>query len=314
MIPTPEMISSSGCPAVWHEHCLTQRVPDEKRPNMLTEVVNSTRADVLAALHQASAATGSDFQLLLGTAMRESGLKPQAKSSTSSASGLFQFVEQTWLGLVKQHGSQYGLGSYAGAISQVADGRYTVDSQSDRQAILALRNNPQVSALMEGEYVKEARSSLEGSLGRNVCNGEIYAAHFLGPGSACRLIKLTQSQPQASAPTEFPQAASANKSVFYHSDGSAKSVREVYDWAMKQPTLSGAAETGITAAPPSNDFQALPGAGTANSWIASELLAATNPLGSLSSLHQAPFVTPDVIDMLGSLSVPGAASQHHAHA
>jgi hypothetical protein len=120
-------------------------------------------------------------------------------------------------------------------------------SQTDRQAILALRNNPQVSALMEGEYVKEARSSLESSLGRNVCNGELYAAHFLGPESACRLIRLTQSQPQASAPTEFPQAANANKPVFYHADGSAKSVREVYDWAMKQTALSGTSGAGISA-------------------------------------------------------------------
>ena len=281
---------------------------------MLTEVANSTRTDVLAALHQASAATGSDFQFLLGTAMRESGLKPQAKSSTSSATGLFQFVEQTWLGLVKQHGAQYGLGSYAGAISKGPDGRYTAASQTDRQAILALRNSPQVSALMEGEYVKQARSSLESSLGRNVCNGELYAAHFLGPESACRLIRLTQSQPQASAPTEFPQAANANKAVFYHADGSAKSVREVYDWAMKQTALSGTSGVGISAEPSTSSAQARFGLGTGNSWIASALLSATDSLGSLSSLQQAPFATPDVIDMLGSLSVPGSSTQSHTHA
>jgi transglycosylase-like protein with SLT domain len=282
---------------------------------MLTEAANTTRNDVLAALHQASAATGSDFQFLLGTAMRESGLKPQAKSSTSSASGLFQFVDQTWLGLVKQHGAQYGLGSYAGAISQDADGHYSVDNQSDRQAILALRNNPQVASLMEGEFANEARTSLQSALGRNVCNGELYAAHFLGPESACRLIRLTQSQPESSAPAAFPQAAGANKSVFYHADGAPKSVREVYDWALKQTNgaepSEGYGDASRMAA--KSSFRFAPTSGTGNSWIASELFAATDPDGSMSSLSQAPFLSPDVIDMLGTLSIPGGTNQNHAH-
>src|SRR3569832_820214 len=79
---------------------------------MLAEAAqNATdRSQIIAALKQASAATGSDFHYLLGTAMRESSLKPQAQSSTSSATGLFQFVGQTWLGLVKEHGAKYGFG------------------------------------------------------------------------------------------------------------------------------------------------------------------------------------------------------------
>ena len=76
---------------------------------------------VVAALKNAAAETGSDFSYLLGTAMRESSLKPNAQSSTSSAAGLFQFVDQTWLGLVKNHGAKYGLGSH-GAGDQ-CDGR-----------------------------------------------------------------------------------------------------------------------------------------------------------------------------------------------
>src|SRR5581483_8758028 len=68
---------------------------------------------VVAALRKAAAATGSDFHYLLGTAMRESSLKPAAQSSTSSAGGLFQFIDQTWLGLVKNHGAKYGLGALA---------------------------------------------------------------------------------------------------------------------------------------------------------------------------------------------------------
>jgi hypothetical protein len=193
---------------------------------------------VVAALQKAASATGSDFHYLLGTAMRESSLKPNATSNSSSAAGLFQFVDQTWLGLMKEHGAQHGLGNFADAITRQADGRYRADAQS-KDTILGLRKNPEICALMAGEYAKSTQGSLRASLGRDVCGGELYAAHFLGPDAAAKLIKLAGSDPQASAAAQFPQAASANKAVFFHADGSAKSIREVYDWALRQPGGTG---------------------------------------------------------------------------
>ena len=192
------------------------------------------RSSVLAALKHAAATTGSDFHYLLGTAMRESSLKANAQSSTSSATGLFQFIEQTWLGLVKEHGAQHGVGNLANAISRDANGRYRADA-SVKQTILALRKDPQLCALMAGEHAKSTQGQLRANLGREICGGELYAAHFLGPDAATRLIRLAEKDPGASAAAQFPQAASANKSVFYHGDGRAKSVREVYDWALRQP-------------------------------------------------------------------------------
>src|SRR5579863_4249228 len=148
---------------------------------------------VVAALKNAAAATGSDFHYLLGTAMRESSLKANAQSSTSSAAGLFQFVDQTWLGLVKTHGAKYGLGSLAGAINATPDGRYHAANDADRQTILALKKDPQISALMAGEYARSAQGAMEANLGRPVCGGELYAAHFLGADAACKLIRTSQS-------------------------------------------------------------------------------------------------------------------------
>jgi hypothetical protein len=194
----------------------------------------SDRSVVVAALRSAAVATGSDFNYLLGTAMRESSLRPNAQSRHSSAAGLFQFIEQTWLGLVKTHGAQYGLGGYADAIRKGGDGRYHVQPAL-RETILALRKDPQASALMAGEYAKTTQTQLRNALGRDVCGGELYAAHFLGPEAACRLIRLNQSHPDRSAAACFPQAAGSNHNVFYHANGSAKSVREVYAWAMRQP-------------------------------------------------------------------------------
>ncbi len=208
---------------------------------------------VVAALKSAAAATGSDFHYLLGTAMRESSLKANAQSSTSSAAGLFQFIDQTWLGLVKTHGAKYGLGSLAGAINSSPDGRYHAASDADRQTILALKKDPQVSALMAGEYARSTQGAMEANLGRSVCGGELYAAHFLGADAACKLIRTSQSAPSTSAAQIFPQAAGSNRNVFFHADGTAKNVREVYDWAMQQPgstaPLADAPSTDVAASP-----------------------------------------------------------------
>ena len=190
---------------------------------------------VVAALKNAAAETGSDFSYLLGTAMRESSLKTNAQSTTSSAGGLFQFVDQTWLGLMKNHGAKYGLGSMAQAINMTADGRYHADNDADRGKILSLKKDPQISALMAGEYTRSTQGTMEANLGRQVCGGELYAAHFLGADGACKLIRGTVATPNASAAQLFPDAASANRDVFFHADGSTKSLREVYDWAMREP-------------------------------------------------------------------------------
>jgi hypothetical protein len=217
---------------------------------MSAEAIDASKDQiaVLTAIQRASAATGSDFQYLLGTAMRESSLKPSAQSSTSSASGLFQFVEQTWYGLVKDYGAKYGLGSYADAIARGGDGCYRADNASDRQAILALRGDPQVSALMAGEYAHQTKCEMEGALGRSVCGGELYAAHFLGADAACKLIAMNGAEPAAAAADAFPQAAASNKSVFYRADGTPKTVREVYDWATRQVAVPAAGATAPTAA------------------------------------------------------------------
>ncbi len=290
---------------------------------MLAEAVTTPmRSDVVAALKQASAATGSDFNYLLCTAMRESSLRPEAKSSTSSACGLFQFVEQTWFGLVKQFGAKHGLGSYANAIQQNSDGHFGADNAGDRHAILALRNDPRVSALMAGEFANVTRSSLESSLGRNVSNGELYAAHFLGPEAACRLIRMNEAQPQACAATAFPLAATANRAVFYHPNGTPKSVHEVYGWALKQPTVGQApaeVETVPRTAVQVGNARATGEVVYPEDWAAMQLWTATqstaSSLLSPNTLPQSPLAaTPGILDVLGNLAEPQIPGQRRSSA
>jgi len=208
----------------------------------------TVRTDVMAALQAASHKTGLDFNYLLNTAMRESSLDTQAKSKSSSASGLFQFIDQTWLGLVKQFGGRYGLSSYANAIQQTNDGHYVVASNDTKAAILALRQNPELSAVMAGESAKQTKQSLECALGRTVCDGELYAAHFLGISGARHLIQLSESNPNMRADVAFPQASKGNKAVFFHADGTAKTVGELYTSVVNRPPLQ-------VLAPPANPPQ-----------------------------------------------------------
>lgn len=273
---------------------------------MLAEAV-SDKSQVIAALKQASVQTGSDFHYLLGTAIRESGLKTQAQSSTSSACGLFQFVGQTWLGLIKDHGAKYGLGVYADAISKDGDGHFKVANAADREAILALRKDPKTAALMAGEFSNKTKAVLENTLGRNVCGGELYAAHFLGPAAACKLIQMNGAAPDARAADAFPQAAGANRNVFYHSDGSAKSVREVYNWALKQPNGDEPVHAAKVEAPRArNAAYAAP-----DSDLLSGVLAWSPQRPSFSALDDdgdpslpvAPFLlTPGVMDILSQVA------------
>ena len=285
---------------------------------MQAEAATATtdRAHVLSAIQRASQATGADFNYLLGTAMRESGLKPTAQAGTSSAAGLFQFVDQTWLGMVKNYGAKYGLGSYANQITQGSDGRYHTSSSADRSAILALRKDPQVAALMEGEYAQATRATLQTSLGRDVCGGELYAAHFLGPDAACRLIRMNGEQPDASAANAFPAAADANRNVFYHRNGTPKSVREVYDWALQQPNgasaLDAAPVKSVSTPAPATVIDSGFGAGpNTDSLLASfatwrpshGFFSGTKSTEPDSDTPAAPFLlTPGIVDVLSSMS------------
>ncbi|NEX94534.1 transglycosylase SLT domain-containing protein [Caulobacter sp. 17J65-9] len=183
-------------------------------------------AGVEAAIRRASNATGVDFEFLLKTAKRESALNPRAKAGSSSASGLFQFVDQTWLATLKKHGAKHGLGAYADQIQQGADGKLRV-SGAARRAVMDLRFDAHASSLMAGELAADHAAYLRGRTGREPTAGELYAAHFLGPAGAAKLVEAADRQPGLSAARLFPDAAQANRSIFYR-DGRPVSVAEVY--------------------------------------------------------------------------------------
>jgi Transglycosylase SLT domain len=180
-----------------------------------------------APLKQASRATGVSFDYLAKTAEKESGFNPQAKAQTSSATGMFQFLEQTWLGMVKQEGGKVGLSQEAAAITS-ENGRMKVSDPALKQRILNLREDPAVSAMMAGAFAAKNGQLLQDSIGRKPTEGELYMAHFLGPVGARDMINLAEKTPDAKAASSFREAAAANRPIFFDNSGRAKSAAEVY--------------------------------------------------------------------------------------
>lgn len=174
--------------------------------------------EIRSAIQQASAATGVPFTYLVAQAEQESGFKADARSATSSAAGLYQFTEGTWLRMIRAYGDRHGVG----ALAQATD----ADS---RQRILALRDDPKLSAAMAAEYARGNHAQLTQALGREIGATDLYLAHFLGAGGATRFLSALRTEPGRPAAELLPEAAAANRGVFFAADGRARSVDEIYD-------------------------------------------------------------------------------------
>jgi hypothetical protein len=262
--------------------------------------------NVRLAIEDAAARTGVDFSYLVATAYRESGFDPEAKAPTSSAAGLFQFIEQTWLGMVKRHGASHGMAAEARQIEQTPGGRFRVADPEARQRILDLRYDPAAASAMAGEYAVESTEALGARLGRAPTSSELYAAHFLGASGAARLIEAAEANPQARADALFPDAARANRAIFRNGRepatvsqvlarlGSAHG--EAGGLALRGDRSFAGAGVGADDAP----------ASFIRTYVAAEAARAT--VGFAPPRSPARVLSPLVIEALAALDTPGAAT------
>ena len=139
---------------------------------------------VYAAIEKASADSGVDKNKLLTMAAIESDFKPYAKAKTSSAKGLYQFIDSTWQEMAKKA----KLGPNANPM------------------------DPYSSAMAASVFIKNNESILSKGGIKKPTIFEDYTAHFLGPGGAIQLLK---ADPSAIAADVMPKAANANKAIFF---------------------------------------------------------------------------------------------------
>ncbi len=214
-----EVIALINLKQTWHATCIVSGM------SVTTAIANALKPQqVVAAIQQASAKTGVDFSYLMNKAQLESGLDCDAKAKTSSACGLYQFTNSTWLQTMRDHGADYGLAKYADAI----DDNGKVASSDMRQKILDLRKDPETSALMAAEYAKDNKDYLSSKVSGPIGQTELYLAHFMGAGGAAKFLHAKESKPDAKAANIFGDEAAANHNIFYDKAGNARTVKQVY--------------------------------------------------------------------------------------
>ena len=201
----------------------------------------------LKGIQTASAESGVSFHYLLAKAAQESGFDSDAKASTSSATGLFQFTRGTWLDMMRRHGDELGFGDLASQVKESATGRMTVLNEDAEIQMLALRRDPDVSSRFAALFASDNAQTLETSLGRDASPAELYFAHFLGAWGATALVTTAEQDPTKPAVDVLPAAANANKTVFFEDNGLARTAAGVIHW-LKEKFTDRLSETADVAA------------------------------------------------------------------
>ncbi len=186
--------------------------------NNLAQISQNAPKAVLSAIKNASAKTGVNFSYLVEKAAAESNFDANAKAKTSSATGLFQFIESTWIDMIDKHGDKHG-----------------VSPDQDRESLLNLRKDPEIASLMAAEFAEGNKRHLESTVGGDIGNTELYFAHFMGAGGASAFLSQLEKNPLATGADLFPAAAKANRGVFYDSNsGQPKTLQEIYSFFDKK--------------------------------------------------------------------------------
>ncbi|MEN0074703.1 MAG: transglycosylase SLT domain-containing protein, partial [Paracraurococcus sp.] len=155
---------------------------------------------VVSALDRAVRSTGVEPTLLAALAWQESRFDPQARNGRSTARGLMQFTESTWLQAVRDHGAQHGLAYEASMLTtDAATGSISVRKPKLRARILELRNNPRYAAALAAQEISRARAALELALMRPVGPADLYLVHLLGPAGAQRFLTALDRTPNRPA-------------------------------------------------------------------------------------------------------------------
>lgn len=190
----------------------------------ISQLIQKAGAKIAGAIQNASHKTGVDFSYLMQQAQIESSFRADVKSCSSSATGLYQFIDSTWLSMINKYGDKHGLSDLSNQISDTGK----VSSTAAKKEILDLRKDPKICSLMAAEMASENKAYLEKCTGAEAGPTELYMAHFMGPGGAAKFLKSLKKMPDASAAALFPTAAASNKGVFYDKSGRARSLNQVY--------------------------------------------------------------------------------------
>ena len=200
----------------------------ETTPENIHNVLAPSPETLRAVREAVEAAPQLDPVLLLTIARAESRFDPEAKNRLSSARGLLQFTRDTWLEVMRQFGARHGFETYANEIRRDQSGGLSVERPATLRAILLLRDNPRLSAVMAAERLTQLSGPLEHELGRKPGAPDLYFMHVLGPSGAARFLAALRSHPQSSSLDVVGLSAPLNKGLFIR-NSCTLSVAQAYD-------------------------------------------------------------------------------------
>jgi hypothetical protein len=209
--------------------CSPKSANDARLRPVLTIEGYDLPAHIVEAIDAASAVSKIEFGYLLRAAALESSFNPALEATTSSAVGLYQFVEQSWLHMMQETGAELGLEDLANAISTGEGGKYEVTLDVAREEIFRLRYDAEVSAIFAGLFTRRNFEALTQALEREPDSAELYLAHVMGASGATEMIRLLEKKPGEKASKHFARAARANRTIFFHKDKKPRTVAEVYE-------------------------------------------------------------------------------------
>lgn len=179
--------------------------------DMLRQALERKDAALKALSDELSAEKGNYRDKVVG---RESGGNRFAKAGTSSATGLHQFTEGTWLKLFRQH------------FPEMASGM-------TKAAILALRTDPKMSDRMF-DLLTEANAKMLVDAGYSPTDTNKYLAHFLGISDTLKVLGVGTATPIQRLVQ--PDSIAANPSVFKK----VKTAGDMVGWSAQKMGASGA--------------------------------------------------------------------------
>ena len=207
-------VGSNGVDRVSYDFLLSESAGGD--PNDILEFgPMKIRRHLVQTIVRAAQAVQTDPVLLMAVADKESSFVTAVQAKTSSATGLYQFIERTWLGVVRDFGPRYGLEKEAALVTSDANDRPVITDPAERARVLELRRDPYLSALMAGEMLKRDAARIAQRIGRELTLGEVYLAHFLGADDAGEFLANVVNKPAAAAAVLLPGPARANRSIFF---------------------------------------------------------------------------------------------------
>jgi hypothetical protein len=176
---------------------------------------------IRAKITEFSAQAGVSPGLVAKIMRIESNFNPNTKASSSSARGLGQFIDETWIEMVLRYGKKYGI-TGSGTNGEIT----AADAKSQRA-------NIDLQIAMTAEFTKHGLALHEKFKSANAYSEDasVYAHHNLGLSEASKLLQALRDNPTQRVEKVLQKSSIRNNPSLYKN---GQTVAQVYEVLVKK--------------------------------------------------------------------------------